>query len=156
VLRQVDYLVAGSGWPAKWTGEPDPFIALTTLQREYGFRVAAMTLGDHGALAYAGGSWTYSPAFEVVCADTTGAGDVFHGAFCYAVLAGMPMQQVLDFANAAAAMNCTGVGARGHVPLQEEVGTLLASAVEGKTRRRQDPEVAERCQSALHAAFANR
>lgn len=149
VLRQVDYLVAGSGWPEKWTGESDPFVALPLLQREYGCRVAAMTLGDHGALAYSAGSWTYSPAFEVTCADTTGAGDVFHGAFCFAILREMPMQQALDFANAAAALNCTAVGARGHVPLHAEVSSLLASAAEGKTRRRRAPEVAERCRAAM-------
>ena len=46
VLKYVDYLVAGSGWPAKWTKEQDPFKALTKIQGEYGTRLAAMTLGD--------------------------------------------------------------------------------------------------------------
>ncbi len=65
VLKYVDYLVAGSGWPAKWTGESDPFIALPMLQRQYGLRIAAMTLGDYGALAYSeAGSWTYSAAYR--------------------------------------------------------------------------------------------
>jgi len=148
VLRHVDYLIAGSGWPAKWTGETDPFLALPLLQREYNFTVAAMTLGEYGALAFSEGLWTYSAAFEVPCADTTGAGDVFHGAFCYAVLAGMPLQQTLDFSNAAAAMNCTGVGARGHIPTRSEIDALLYSASEGKTKRHVNPEIAERCQSA--------
>jgi sulfofructose kinase len=155
VLQYVDYLVAGSGWPAKWTGEPDPFVALPLLEREYGLRVSAMTLGDHGALAFSEGVWTYSPAFEVSCADTTGAGDVFHGAFCFAVLAGMPLQQALDFSNAAAALNCTAVGARGHVPVRSEVDALLKSGFEGKTKRRRDSEVAERCRSKALEAFAN-
>jgi len=155
VLQHVDYLVAGSGWPAKWTGESDPFLALSVLQREYGFRVAAMTLGDHGALALSDGIWTYSPAFEVSCADTTGAGDVFHGAFCYAVLAGMPLQEALDFSNAAAALNCTAIGARGHVPLLPEVKALLASAATGVVRRRFDPAVADRCRlTAVQGAYA--
>lgn len=145
VLPQVDYLVAGSGWPAKWTGEADPFVALPILEQEYGLRVSAMTLGDHGALAFSDGAWAYSPAFEVSCTDTTGAGDVFHGAFCFAVLEGMPLQQALDFSNAAAALNCTAIGARGHVPPRSEVDALLTSASEGKTKRRYDPEIAERC-----------
>ncbi len=157
VLRHVDYLVAGSGWPAKWTGEADPFLALPLLKREYGFRIAAMTLGECGALAFSEGIWTYSPAFEVPCADTTGAGDVFHGAFCFAVLAGMPIQQALDFSNAAAAVNCTAVGARGHVPTRSEVDALLLSDSEGKMNRRQDLEAAERCRSAaFQASVANR
>jgi sulfofructose kinase len=153
VLQHVDYLVAGSGWPAKWTGEADPFLALPMLEGEYGMRVAAMTLGDCGALAFSDGAWTYSAAFEVPCADTTGAGDVFHGAFCYAVLAGMPLQQALDFSNAAAALNCTAIGARGHIPTQTEVDALLISASEGKTKRRRNPEIAERCRSTALQGF---
>jgi sugar/nucleoside kinase (ribokinase family) len=152
VLKYVDYLVAGSGWPAKWTGESDPFTALSLLQREYGMRTAAMTLGDHGALALQAGHWFYSAAFEITCADTTGAGDVFHGAFCYAILEGMPMEKALEFSNAAAALNCTAIGARGHVPLRPEVERLIAAASIGKVRRREAPDIAGR--TAASAALA--
>lgn len=144
VLQYVDYLVAGSGWPGKWTGETDPLVALERLQREYKLRVAAMTLGDFGSLALEDERWFYSGAFEVLCADTTGAGDVFHGAFCYALLAGMPMRKALEFSNAAAALNCTGVGARGHVPGLLEVESLIALAAAGKIDRRESPEMMDR------------
>ncbi len=144
VLKYVDYLVAGSGWPAKWTGKSDPFIALASLQREYGLRIAAMTLGDRGSLALHNGRWAYSAAFEVPCADTTGAGDIFHGAFCYAMLAGMPVHKALEFSNAAAALNCTAIGARGHVPARSEVDSLLAAASSGQAVRRQAPDIVER------------
>ena len=89
VLPHVDYLIASSEFPVQWTNERDPFHALEMIQQEYKMRVAAMTLGAHGALALEAGKFIYSPAFVVDCADTTGAGDVFHGAFCYAVLQGM-------------------------------------------------------------------
>jgi len=156
VLRHVDYLVAGSGWPAKWTGESDPFAALSQLQREYRMRVAAMTLGDEGSLALFEDRWYYSAAFDVHCADTTGAGDVFHGAFCYAMLSGLDMQQALDFSNAAAALNCTETGARGHVPFRDEVNNLLSAASAGTVRRREAPYIAERASSkAAPASAAN-
>jgi sulfofructose kinase len=144
VLQHVDYLVAGSGWPTKWTGEADPFSALTKLRNEYRFRVAAMTLGDRGALALYDGGWAYSPAFEVTCVDTTGAGDVFHGAFCYAMLAGLEMENALDFSNAAAALNCTGIGARGHIPTLLEVHSLMAAASGNPKKRRLAREIVER------------
>src|SRR6185295_5062921 len=51
VLPYVDYLVASSVFPVQWTNESDPFKALQTIQKEYRMRVAAMTLGAHGALA---------------------------------------------------------------------------------------------------------
>lgn len=145
VLRHVDYLVAGSGWPEKWTGEADPFIALTRLQREYSFQIAAMTLGDYGSLALHQGRWSYSPAFQVTCADTTGAGDAYHGAFCCAMVEGMPLEQALEFSNAAAALNCTGIGARGHIPVRSEIADLIKSSRDGNVKRRVLPEMVERC-----------
>jgi len=68
-------------------------------------KVAAMTLGSHGALARTQGQYFYSPGYVVDSVDTTGAGDVFHGAFCYGVLQGMPMLDALEFSNAMAALN---------------------------------------------------
>lgn len=149
VLKNVDYLIASSSWPGDWTGEDDPFTALARLQREYGFRIAAMTLGHFGSLAYAHGHWAYSPAFEVECVDTTGAGDVFHGAFCYAVLEHMPIQQALDLSNAAAALNCTAIGARGHIPARAEIDSLMARAANSKLARCSSREIADRLQTKL-------
>ncbi len=120
VLPNVDYLVTSSEFPGRWTNVADPFRALEAIQAEYGMRCAAMTLGAHGALARCGGRFFYSPAFVVNCVDTTGAGDVFHGAFCYGVLAEWPMDKILTFSNALAALNCTALGARGRLAPVEE------------------------------------
>jgi len=139
VLPLVDYLVASSEFPAAWTGERDPFQALETLQTEYGMKVAAMTLGAHGSLARCDGRFFYAPAYVVNAVDTTGAGDVFHGAFCYAVLKGMPMRDALDFSNAMAALNCTAPGARGGIRGLEEIRALMARA-----ERRSHPDFAAR------------
>ena len=128
VLSNVDYLLASSEFPGRWTKIDDPHRALTALQREYGMRVAAMTLGAHGALALVEGKFHYSPAFIVNCVDTTGAGDVFHGAFCYAVLQEMPIAEALDFSNAMAALNCTAIGARGGIRGVAEARALMSRA----------------------------
>jgi len=142
VLPNIDYLVASSEFPAAWTGVNDPFHALEAIQSEYGMKVAAMTLGAHGALARCGGAFYYSPAFVVNCVDTTGAGDIFHGAFCYAVLRGMGMRDALDFSNAMAALNCTALGARGGIRPVDDVRSLIARA-----ERRSHPEFAARAAS---------
>jgi sulfofructose kinase len=128
VLPNVDYLVASSEFPSRWTHEHDPFRALAMIQDEYGMRVAAMTLGAHGALARVEGRFIYSPGFVVDCIDTTGAGDVFHGAFCYAVIESMPVREALEFSNAMAALNCTALGARGRIASLSEAQALLRSA----------------------------
>jgi sugar/nucleoside kinase (ribokinase family) len=137
VLPYIDYLIASSEFPGRWTGIDDPFQALTAIQEKYGLRVAAMTLGAHGALALEDGRFTYSPAFVVNCVDTTGAGDVFHGAFCYSVLQKMPLAAALEFSNAMAALNCTATGARGHIATAEEARHLIA-----RGERRGRPEIA--------------
>ena len=128
VLQYVDYLVTSSEFPVQWTGQSDPLKALEMIQTEYGMRVAAMTLGAHGALARVDGRYVYSPAYVVNCLDTTGAGDVFHGAFCYGVLEDLPMREALDLANALAALNCTALGARGKLATLDEAKKLMARA----------------------------
>jgi sulfofructose kinase len=135
VLPNVDYLVASSEFPVQWTNEANPFRALHMIQEEYGMRCAAMTLGAHGALALMDGRFTYSPAFVVNCVDTTGAGDVFHGAFCYAVLQGMDIREALEFSNAMAALNCTALGARGGIATVDRAMALIARA-----ERRSNPD----------------
>jgi sulfofructose kinase len=112
---------------------------LETIQEEYGMRVAGMTLGAHGALVRTEGKFVYSPAFVVDCVDTTGAGDVFHGAFCYAVLEKMPLPEALDFSNAMAALNCTKLGARGGIATLETARELM-----GRTGRRSHKDFAAR------------
>ena len=142
VLPHVDYLVASSEFPVQWTNERDPFKALELIQAEFGMRVAAMTLGAHGALARVDGRFIYSPAFVVNCIDTTGAGDVFHGAFCYAVLQTMSMRDALEFSNAMAALNCTALGARGGISQLRDVRSLMERA-----ERRSHPDFELRSQT---------
>jgi sulfofructose kinase len=139
VLPNVDYLVASAEFPAHWTGEKDPFRALEWIQNEYPMRVAAMTLGQYGALARVEGRFVYSPGFVVNCIDTTGAGDVFHGAFCYAVIENMPIRETLEFSNAMGALNSTAFGARGNIATFEQARELIARAP-----RRSHPDFEQR------------
>lgn len=128
VLPHVSHLVASSEFPTSWTKEKDPITALKLIQREYNIPVAAMTLGSYGALARVDGEIVYSPAYVVNCVDTTGAGDIFHGAFCYAILEQMPMREALDFSNAMAALNCRKLGARGGVSTAGQARELMSRA----------------------------
>jgi len=128
VLPFVDYLIASSEFPSRWMKEPDPMRALEQLQDKYRIPVAGMTLGAFGALVRSQGKLIYSPGFEVNCVDTTGAGDVFHGAFCYSVLQNMPLRDALELSNAMAALNCTALGARGGIAALTEAQVALDEA----------------------------
>jgi sulfofructose kinase len=139
VLPSVDYLLASSEFPLAWTNERDPFKALERIQAEYGMYLAGMTLGAHGALVRVENRFVYSPGFVVAATDTTGAGDVFHGAFCYAVLQKMPVCEALEFSNAMAALNCTALGARGGIGSKDEAYSLIR-----RGERRRNPDFAAR------------
>ena len=62
-----------------------------------------------------------APAFPVDAVDTTGAGDVFRGALIVSLLRGEGPEDMLRFANAAAAVSCTREGAIAGVPTREEI-----------------------------------
>jgi sulfofructose kinase len=125
LIQHVDYFIASASFPEAYTNEKDPFKALEILRGQFGMKMAAMTLGHDGVLALTAEGFHYSPAFEVDCLDTTGAGDVFRGCFTYALLEGYPIDRALDFACAGAAHNCTAMGARGGIATMEQVVALL-------------------------------
>ncbi len=128
LLQHLDYFIASARFPEAYTGERDPFKALEILRGEFGMRVAAMTLGADGVLALGESGFLYSPAYEVDAVDTTGAGDVFRGAFCYALLEAWPLERALDFSCAMAALNCTKLGARGGIAPLPRVLALMETA----------------------------
>jgi hypothetical protein len=59
-------------------------------------------------------------------------------------LSGMELQSALEFSNAAAALNCTAIGARGHIPTRGEVEDLLSAASRGGVARHNSPEIRAR------------
>jgi len=123
----IDYLIASTKFLPTLTGQADPFQVLAYMSAEHRMKAPGMTLGRDGALMYHAGRFHYSPGFVVETVDTTGAGDVFHGAFIYGLLAEWPIERILDFSNAMAALNCTALGARGGIKTQEEAEKLMAT-----------------------------
>jgi sulfofructose kinase len=111
----VTYPIFADGLHEKLTGCADHEQALRRLCRPH-HRALCITIGQHGAVALADGRFIRSPGFKVDAADTTGSGDVFRGGFIYALLQGWEIDRTLRFANAAAALACTRVGAMAGIP----------------------------------------
>lgn len=139
IFPLIDYLIASANFLPAVTGNNDPFRVLEYMAREYKIRAPGMTLGRDGALMYSGGRFYYSPGFVVETVDTTGAGDIFHGAFAYGVLQTWPIEQIMDFSNAMAGLNCTGVGARGGIATRAEAEKLMETGT-----RHLNPDYARR------------
>ena len=128
LIANIDYLIVSRDFPAMLTGERHLEMALKLMRRRYNCAVAAATLGQDGVLAWDGSHFHMRPAYCVPVADTTGAGDIFHAGFIYGLLQGWPLGRQLDFACAAAALNCTASGARGGIGTVDAVEKLMASA----------------------------
>jgi sulfofructose kinase len=111
----VDHLIASSRFARELTGENDMQRALRSLSTLA--PVAAVTLGEEGFIWSHEGReehWTAIPVEVVV--DTTGAGDVFHGAYALEIARGASLDAAFRTARAAAALACTGLGARPPIP----------------------------------------
>jgi sugar/nucleoside kinase (ribokinase family) len=128
LIPLIDYLIASSDFIAPATRERDPFRALERLARESRGRLVGVTLGRDGVLVYSEGRFLYSPGFRIEAVDTTGAGDVFHGAFLYALVRGWALKDSLEFSNAMAALNSTQLGARGGIASEAAARELMVSA----------------------------
>lgn len=127
LLGNLDYFVASRDIPGRITGEQDLRKSLRVVHKKYGFRLTAATLGDEGVLAWDGAKFHYAAAYCVKVVDTIGAGDTFHAGFIYGLLQGWPLQQQLEFGCAAAALNCTGMGARGGIQPVARIEELMAT-----------------------------
>jgi len=127
VLDHVGHLIASEGFPAKLTGERSLLTSLPAIARRHGCRVAGATLGRNGVLAWDSSRerFLYAPAYRLAARDTTGAGDVFHAAMIYGLLAKWPLSRVLDFSCAGAGLNCMALGARGGIRPVAEIEALM-------------------------------
>lgn len=127
LLRLTDVLIMSEACPEQLTGVTSAGAALEALERELQGRVLCVTLGEHGSLARCAGRELRTPAPAVTAVDTTGAGDVFRGAFASACLRWPEgtLETVLKYANMAAALSCRGLGARGALPSRDEVERAL-------------------------------
>jgi sulfofructose kinase len=129
LLENIDYLIVSRDFPGRLMREKDLEKALRRMHQRYGCRLSAATLGEEGVLAWDGRRFHHTAAYNVPVVDTTGAGDIFHAGFIYGLLQDWPLDRQLDFACAAAALNCMGVGARGGIQTVEAIETLMATGV---------------------------
>lgn len=127
LLEKIDFLITSRDIPGRLTGDQNLRQSLRAVRDQYGCRLTAATLGHEGVLAWDGSRFHYAPAFQVKTLDTTGAGDIFHAGFIYGLLQGWTLPRQLDFACAAAALNCTAAGARGGIQPLENIESMIAT-----------------------------
>ena len=115
LLRLTDYLIASRVFAEELAGRTDPSEAAQALSG-YGAAVTVVTLGEEGSYTLVDGRSFHTPAFPVEVVDTTGAGDVYHGAFIFGLLQEWALEKTVLFASAVAALSCTRLGGRTGIP----------------------------------------
>jgi sulfofructose kinase len=124
LLEYVDFIIASRDFPERLTGESDLLKSLPRVFHQFKCRLTGATLGRLGVLVWGGKQFSLCPGFQVQAVDTTGAGDIFHGAFLNGLARDWDMEEILEFSCAAAALNCTAPGARGGISSLERIAEL--------------------------------
>jgi ribokinase len=133
LLAQVDILTPNESEACLLLGralarvEASEAPALARELRALGPKTVILKLGEQGCHCLHDSGDEYVPAFGVDARDTTAAGDVFNGGLAVALAEGRPMTEALRFANAAAAISVTRLGAQASVPTRTEVEAFLIS-----------------------------
>jgi len=117
----VDILIASESFAEPLSGpHVSPEVSLDAL-RQLGPKDVVITLGSNGSIGWDGAKVIFQKAFPVETKDTTGAGDVYHGAYIYGLLQEWDMAACMHFASAVSAIKCKEIGARKGIPHREEV-----------------------------------
>ena len=95
--------------------------------RARGVETVIVTMGDKGALLTTPDYSEFVPAFAVDAVDATAAGDVFNGALAVAIAEGATLPQAVRFANAAAALSVTKLGAQPSAPTRTAIEAFLVA-----------------------------
>jgi ribokinase len=125
LVSQIDVLIASARFAVPLVGEDSPAEKALEALSPFGPKEIVITLGSKGSVGWNRGEIIGQSAFPVEVVDTTGAGDVYHGAYLYGLLQGWDMRKCMRFASAASALKCRVIGARAGIPSLEEVTLFL-------------------------------
>ena len=125
LLPYADILIPSEEFALGHTGEKTAEDAAKVLFQKYSPEIVVITQGKEGGIIYDGDSVEKYPAFLVEAVDSNGSGDVFHGAFAFAVSNGYDYYKACVFSSAVSALKCTKLGARKGVPSFDETIEFL-------------------------------
>ncbi len=124
LLQHVDILVVSESYQQDGIIAGDPVKSLENLAKQ-NFKLIGITFGVKGSYLYFNHKIHYEPAFKVTTVDSTGAGDVYHGALLYGFMQGFSVEHMARFAAAAAARKCGQVGGKAGIPDLRQIRQFL-------------------------------
>jgi ribokinase len=131
LLARVDILTPNENEALMLLGRPPARVSLgeapdlAQALRQLGPRSVVLKLGDQGSYYCGEAESFHTPAFPVEVRDSTAAGDTFNAALAVALAEAQPVERAIVFANAAAAISVTRLGAQASAPTRAEVNLFL-------------------------------
>ena len=125
LLPYADILIPSEEFAIGHTNAETAEDAAKILYEKYSPEIVVITQGKKGGIIYDGKTLESYPAFLVDAVDSNGSGDVFHGAYAFAVTNNMDYKKACVFSSAVSALKCTNVGAREGVPTYDETIKFL-------------------------------
>ena len=125
LLPYADILIPSEEFAMGHTKTESAENAAKILYEKYSPEIVVITQGKKGGIIYDGKTVESYPAFLVDAVDSNGSGDVFHGAFAFAVTNNMDYKKACVFSSAVSALKCTKVGAREGIPTYDETINFL-------------------------------
>ena len=116
LLPFADYLIPSEEFALGFTGEKTADAAAKKLFAEFSPELVVITQGKRGGIVFDGKTVRTYPALPATVVDSNGAGDVFHGAFAFAVTRAYDPYRACVFASATSALKCEKIGAREGAP----------------------------------------
>lgn len=129
LMALATHVVASHAFAKSRVGDVGPAGAAAKLHERLAVsdpdKVVGVTAGSDGSHFVSRDGSFHQPAFQVAVVDTTGCGDVFHGAFVFGLVQGWPLPRIAEFASAVAALKTRKLGGRAGIPTRDEVEAFL-------------------------------
>jgi sulfofructose kinase len=130
IMKNATHIVASKSFALEFTGRSSNSVmeeVLKRLSEKVSCPFVCITLGEQGAIGLESqtGRTYFQEAFPVEVVDTTGAGDVFHGAFSFFLSRDYSMDAILRYASGCAALACREIGGRKGIPTMNELMEFL-------------------------------
>ena len=109
--------------------DPKNYFQNMSLLQTFGPEIVIFTFGAEGCRGVYGDKYFEISAFDIHVVDTTGAGDVFHGAFDYGYLQGWDIEQCARFSSAVSGIKCTRPGGRSGIPTRAVVEKFINTGI---------------------------
>jgi ribokinase len=125
LLEMASIFIPAREIAAQLIGEDDPAMAGKSILEKYDLDLVVVTRGKDGSVSTTPEETVSVGGFEIDALDTTGAGGVYQGAYLYGHLQEWPLARTARFANAAAALMCSGMNGWADIPTLDQVEQFL-------------------------------